>query len=265
MSFNPLEWSIFGGKPVELFRFSYGITRYLFTSGDVDVSYLNETYVAVPITRSKINASTEISKNELTLTVPRDNAVAALYLSAPPDDVVSVTVYAFHRGDSEFVVLWQGRITGVTFVDSEVNITCESLFTSLRRPGLRAMYQIPCRHELYGASCGVNSESYRVNTTITSINGRTITVAATALANDWATGGLLTNSAGAKRWILKQTGGVLTLDTAVRGATVGSAVSFTAGCPHSFAACQNKFNNMLNYGGFPYIPNKNPFVGDSIL
>lgn len=265
MSFNPLEWSIFGGKPVELFRFSYGTTRYLYTSGDEDVSFSGEMYRAALITRSKISASTEISKNEVTITVPRDNAVAVLYLGTPPDAVINVTIRAFHKGDTEFVVLWQGRITGVTFVDSEANITCESLFTSLRRPGLRAMYQIPCRHELYSAMCGVISESHKVSTTVTAVNGNIVTVAASAMANGWATGGLFTTNSGAKRWIMKQQGGVLTLDNSVKGLAVGPSVAVYAGCAQSLDVCWNKFNNGLNFGGFPYIPDKNPFVGDPIM
>ena len=38
-----------------------------------------------------------------------------------------------------------------------------------------------------------------------------------------------------------------------------------AGCDRTFATCQSKFGNSLNFGGFPWIPVKNPFAGDSIV
>jgi hypothetical protein len=36
-------------------------------------------------------------------------------------------------------------------------------------------------------------------------------------------------------------------------------VQLTVGCDHSTATCAARFNNLNNYGGFPAIPNKNPF------
>lgn len=40
---------------------------------------------------------------------------------------------------------------------------------------------------------------------------------------------------------------------------VGSGVQLTAGCDHSTSTCQSRFDNLDNYGGFPFIPTKNPF------
>jgi len=32
-----------------------------------------------------------------------------------------------------------------------------------------------------------------------------------------------------------------------------------AGCDHSVSTCAARFDNLANYGGFPFIPTKNPF------
>jgi hypothetical protein len=45
----------------------------------------------------------------------------------------------------------------------------------------------------------------------------------------------------------------------------GRAFEAFAGCDRTFATCQSKFGNSLNFGGFPWIPAKNPFAGDSIV
>lgn len=265
MSFNIFELSIFKGRPVELFRFVYGANRFLYTSSDADIAYQGESYKATPITRSRIGIAHDLTRADITVKVPRDNKLVGLYIGPPPDDVVSLTIYGFHKGDTEFVVLWQGRITGVNFADSEANITCEPVFTSLRRPGLRTMYQGLCPHELYGPACRAQSESYKVVTQSVAYNGVNMTVAASAMATNWAMGGLLTTQGGAKRWILGQTGGVLKLNNIIPGHVVGEQVTIYAGCDRLLDTCWNKFGNGLNYGGFPYIPNKNPFLGDPIV
>jgi len=45
---------------------------------------------------------------------------------------------------------------------------------------------------------------------------------------------------------------------------VGMPLSVYAGCDHSAATCKDKFSNKINYGGQEFIPDKNPFVGDSV-
>jgi uncharacterized phage protein (TIGR02218 family) len=265
MTWRLTDLSIFGGRPVELFRFVYGVNRYCFTSSDADVSYQGESYKATPMERTGISIAHDISKADITITVPRDNKLAALYVGPPPDDVISLTVFSYHKGDGDFVVLWQGRVTSVMFAGSTASITCEPVFTSLRRPGLRAMYQRLCRHELYSSACGVQSESYKVvYAGVVSYSGVTLTLPV-PLAAGWATGGLLTTSRGAKRWVLAQNGAVLTLNNAIIDLNVDEPVTVYAGCDCTRETCNAKFGNILNFGGFPWVPYKNPFAGDPIM
>ena len=57
----------------------------------------------------------------------------------------------------------------------------------------------------------------------------------------------------------------ITLHNIPEGLAVGVAFEAFAGCDRTFATCQSKFGNSLNFGGFPWIPAKNPFAGDSIV
>jgi hypothetical protein len=41
--------------------------------------------------------------------------------------------------------------------------------------------------------------------------------------------------------------------------SVGDAVTIYPGCDGSYATCLNKFANLKNFFGFPFMPNKNPF------
>ena len=45
----------------------------------------------------------------------------------------------------------------------------------------------------------------------------------------------------------------------------GTAISLYPGCDHTRETCKAKFDNLLNYGGFDWIPAKNPMGGSSIV
>lgn len=68
------------------------------------------------------------------------------------------------------------------------------------------------------------------------------------------------------RLILSQSGDDVTLLLPFPETIVGSTVVLLAGCDHSITTCDTKFNtpedtlsNVINYGGFAFVPNKNPF------
>lgn len=51
MSYLGIEQSAHGGQPQELYRFSQGTQRWLYTSGQVAVDYQSETYQPATISR----------------------------------------------------------------------------------------------------------------------------------------------------------------------------------------------------------------------
>ena len=40
---------------------------------------------------------------------------------------------------------------------------------------------------------------------------------------------------------------------------IGSAISLSEGCDLSPETCRDKFDNIINYGGAPFVPSKNIF------
>jgi len=156
MSYTATENSPAQGRPVELYRFALGPQRWTFTSGQTAVVYQSETYAPAPIRRSGIEQGNEINRAGMEITLPRDNQLAALFIASPPEGVVSITLYRFHASDTatETIVLWKGRVGGARLAGSDLTLKCEPVATSLKRPGLRARYQLICRHALYSAECG---------------------------------------------------------------------------------------------------------------
>ncbi len=48
------------------------------------------------------------------------------------------------------------------------------------------------------------------------------------------------------------------------GLVAGMTLKAYPGDDHTLATCATKFDNVANYGGFPYFPEKNPFGGSPV-
>ncbi|MCE5420249.1 MAG: phage BR0599 family protein [Acidithiobacillus sp.] len=265
MSYPARENSVSSAQPVELYRFAFGPRRWTYTSGQSEVQYQSESYVPVSIKRSNIEQGNDINRAGLAITLPRDHPLADLYLASPPEGVVSVTIYRFHVGDAETIVWWKGRVGGISFSGAELLLKCEPVASSLKRHGLRAHYQLLCRHALYSDGCGARKEAYRVDGSVAAVQGVYVQVAAAAGRPDgyFVCGMLQTNEG--SRMIVHHQGIHLTLVAPMPSLAAGKVLRLYAGCDHALATCKDRFANLANYGGFPFIPTKNPFTGDAIV
>jgi hypothetical protein len=61
--------------------------------------------------------------------------------------------------------------------------------------------------------------------------------------------------------IIRHVGDTITLLVPIAGLTAGQAVSAFRGCARTYAECLSPFNNLVNFWGFPWIPERNPFKG----
>lgn len=270
MTYDARETGLQTGQPVELYEFRHGTTLYRYTSADTDQVFDSATYAAAPMSRNAIEATHEMARGALKIDCARTLPLLDLFMPLPPGDVITVTVRRFHRGDAESAVIWMGRVLNVSWDGLRANIHCESIYTSIKRPGLRRMYQKQCPHVLYSANCGVNRAAYKVTRTVQSIAGLAITFddmgsfAAGRFAGgyvEWSGGGANVE----RRAIRDHSGGVITVNFQPVGLSVGATVDIYPGCDHTTATCNSKFDNVLNYGGMPYIPGKNPFDGTPIF
>lgn len=266
MSYLAIEQSQHDGQPQELYRFVSGTQRWLYTSGQEAVEYQSETYMPATISRSDIEQSNEIARLGLEIRMPRDLPLVSLFLAASPDGVVSVTLYRRHVGDAEFITYWKGRITGARLSGAEATLKCEPIASSLKRAGLRARYQLLCRHVLYSSGCGALKESFRVDGTVAAVSGIAVQVVAAASKPDgYFVGGMFATTTAGVRMIVGHAGINLTLSAPMVGLKAGDTVQLYAGCDHTMAHCKDRFANLDNFGGFPFIPVKNPFTGDAIV
>lgn len=269
MSYASVETSAQSGRPVELYEFLNGAVAYRYTSADGDVSYGGHSYTAVPIARNAIEATSETVRTALEITCARELSVISLFSTMPPEGVVSVTLRRLHAGDGEAITMWMGRVLNVMFGAVSAGIHCESVYTSLKRVGLRRLYQIACPHVVYGNGCGLDRADFGAAATVSTISGTTLALTGIgAFADGHFSGGYLEweRSAGVfdRRAIRAHNGGTVVIGFPIPGLAASDAVMLYPGCDHTLAMCTAKFGNAQNYGGMPYFPQKNPFDGTPI-
>lgn len=267
MTYASVESSLDAGTPVELYQFRQGVTKaWNFASCADDLVVTPTTYIATQIVRNRIQQTQDINRDGIRLTFPRGDAFAQQFVSAAPDEVTTVTILRGHIGDGEFITYWKGRVVGATASDNSIDVECESVFTSLTRSGLRAKFELTCRHLLYSPQCGVNASAFKITRNVVSITGLNVSIGGTWTAPDgYYSGGEIVDADGTRRFITAQVSNVVTMNRPLPGLAGGATVDLYPGCDHLKETCRDKFSNMANYGGFPFIPGVNPFGGQSII
>ncbi|PSJ60740.1 phage BR0599 family protein [Pseudaminobacter soli (ex Li et al. 2025)] len=272
MSYDTPETSVDQGQPYFLYLFDNGVSQVRLASDatdlrkDPELSGEAKTWTGSPIKHENIKQTGNIEKNYVDLIFPLSDPYGRTLLSPAPQ-ITTVTIWRGHHTDlsEQHRVVWKGRIVGTKEVGQTIRVTVESIFTSMRRPGCRARYQRTCRHALYFPGCDLNIADFKVPATVTAVNSLALTVAAAASKEDgyYKAGVVVFN--GLFGWVEKHVGNQLTLVTSINGlaeavAKSGSAaVEIAPGCDLSNKTCNAKFNNRLNFGGFPYMTDENPF------
>jgi uncharacterized phage protein (TIGR02218 family) len=266
MTYSGNETSTEGGRPVEIYVFTTGGTIQRYTSAEDEVTVGVNTYEPVAIRRSDTADGPEEREHDFTFELPSSDEVAQLFAGVLTGDRTRVTVSRYHRGDTptpEVVVIFDGYVQSARFTDdlAVCRITARSVISSLGRQAPARTFQAMCNHVLYTCRVDDTDSSFRASAvSATSQVGSLLTVSGLgAFAAGWFTGGYVEEiGTGIRRLILNDDGaGGLTL--LVPFAVAPTTVNVFAGCDHTGATCQSKFDNLINFGGFPFVPTKNPF------
>lgn len=285
MTFLDQETSVDEGFPTELYKFVRGSTVTPFTSNDQEIVFVGDTYVPTLIKRTQPAQTSERLAANITVTVARDNPIVSDYRIVVPSNSLFLTVFRYHRSiatpllptPTDVAVFWQGRIRAVKFTRSEAEMTCEPLSGFLKRDGLRTQYQSLCNHMLYGPDCTVDRTLFDVAFTADSVSLDGLTITSTGLtatpppvggigeSSFYSGGGFVRRDAipEDRRLItdFNETGSrdTITILNTFEGLNAGEGLTAFAGCIRTRQSCNSKFTNIENFGGFPYIPNRNPF------
>lgn len=255
------------------FEFASGEVRH-YTSFDIDLAWNGDAYTASgpAFNRSKTRTVIGLEVDTLDVSVyPKDTdlldglPMIAAARSGAFDGAWMRLEVAFL--DSNFRVIgtdhrFSGLVADIEPSRTAIQMHVNSALFLLNTQLPRNQYQATCLHALYDGDCGLQRSSWGVAATVG--NGSTTTLLQTNLVqalypDGWFDRGyvLFSNGdlAGTRATIKSHANGNITLLMPLP-ATPGTGTSFTvyAGCDKSMTTCKNKFNNLINFKGMPFIP-----------
>lgn len=232
-----------------------------FTDHDEDVTVNGVTCLSsTGITTTKIVQSLGLAVDNLEISGIIDGeTLTTLDIESGLFDNASVKLYIVNWDDTtQYNLRANGTFGAVSETEGDVFATeFRSQSHILGQPEGR-VFQRMCDTKLGSAKCGVDTSdpAFSMSGTIVSHNGHTVVVnGADAYADDWFTLGTFTDPDGGVHGIKTHVGTTLTLwQEPVVTFSVGTSVGVVAGCKQHPDECRVKFDNMINFQGFPLMP-----------
>lgn len=286
MAFNDIEMSTDAGRPAILVEFSRPGRTWRYTNMEEDIEFDGNTYTAVPMTVSDLTQSSESSNDAVSFDLP-ESAPFAQYLDSTPISVdISATMRKLHiiedpqggmmaPGTIDAPVAWVGTYSAIKRnLPNSRTIVCNTISISMARGGLRLSWSRGCQHFLYKRGCYVNAADYEVIAPAAPVIVSGLQVNIPGLESiipevGYFTGGYiqweLEPGIVERRWIERHS----TLELYIFGTTYlldqGSNWRLYPGCNRTPYQCENRFNNILNYGGINHLQGRSPFDGNPIF
>lgn len=266
------EEGVATGQPNELYEFVVGTQTFRYTSGE-DIVLVGATeYEPNPIRRSKIEDGPDKRNIDFSVTLPTSDPLSQLFLGILPGVRVPLNVKRYHRGDTggggpEVITIFDGFVLSANFSKKgkECKLTARHALANLGRIIPSRTYASTCSHILYDSStCKADdtAPANRINAdTVISQVGNVMTVSS-IVSGGFADGQFnsgFVEAVGSNdfRLILDQVGDALTLLQPFT--TTPAQVNIFRGCAHTIAACKTDHDNVINFGGFAFVPTRNPY------
>lgn len=274
------------GSPVELLEFQNGAIQYKFTNS-VDIIQLGAAvYLPLAYERTKFAQSKDSDDNNVTLTVSGQMEVVQLYNGVLTSSLTLLTIKRLHRddGDEQTQVLWQGRVVAINRKQQLAEILLQPISHGGESTP-RDVFSSLCNSFLFDSpGCVLIRTDWKfdgvvdgvsVDKTQVTVNGIRTQAAALDIAQGGPTGpltsgeldlywqgGYIVLANGETRDIVEgNIGGdpdVVRVDIPFRTIAVNDACTVYAGCSLTRQVCHKKFNNVINFQGYPDIPEIDP-------
>lgn len=273
MAFDDLERSPYSGSDARLYLFRLQDKYWRFNNSDQDIVYAGQTYVHFPISDDGLKQKSEVIADVFSINISSSSTLVTLFNGTPPSQPIRVEMRQIQDGDTEAPLMWVGYISGVKFKDEVTStLTCNTQTGYLNRQGVRLAYTRQCPHALYDQECQLNKDDWAEVIAIRDVGGngfnfdvvtpgpQTYNGRFTNGFIEWKPDPLYTE----RRAILVHVDQQIILLNQTDGLTEGMEVRAFPGCQRVPANC-HLFNNIDNYGGFPFMPGKSPYDGDPVF
>jgi uncharacterized phage protein (TIGR02218 family) len=262
-----LDW---GGASVQTTRL---------TSHERTVTAGGQTYIARPIEHGEILRSLRLERDNLSIrTRWWDNCPWRVWLPGYMDAKMLMRIYRCTVNASGVggtpVLRYTGEVDKVTFDGPFIEAQLRGINNLFDRRCPRRLMQQGCNHALFDAGCTLDLEEWQFAGSVESWDGNEVSVGnletpegvtGWTSADYFALGYLEYVASGEtiRHGILRSSYDLgedvleLILARPLRG-NAPAGVTVVPGCDGMPVTCHDKFNNRVNFGGFPEVPTKSP-------
>lgn len=274
------------GSPVELLTFANGLEVFRRTNAVAPIQVLANVFVPLAYTRSQFSQSKDSDDNNINMQVPNTFEMVGLYSGVLTSHTTTVTIERFHLDDpgNEIVVIWKGTVASISHQENQVALLLQPL-TSGQESTPPDTFSALCNAFLFSSpGCNLSRNDFRFIATLSAVDATGTELTFSGLRLEAATidtiqggptgplssgeldiywqGGYVQTGAGEVRDIVEgNVGGdpdKVRLVLPMRNFLVGEGANIYAGCDLSLATCHKKFNNAIEFQGYPYIPEIDP-------
>jgi uncharacterized phage protein (TIGR02218 family) len=248
-------------KPLELYKIWSGSTYWYYTNGDVAVTYDGHSYEPAPIKRQSVSYDSTLDVTNLKIEFATITDPAVQYIAQNPIAITWIEVSRLFRDQDPYEksVIFIGQIKKVAFKGLSALGDCVGFEHFLKVPVPAFRYQITCNHQVFDAKCQLVAATWKVSAQVTLDATKTILSSATfaSYAGSYFTGGLVSFE-GESRTVVANSSGTITLGFKMLNLEDNDVIDVYPGCNGRVTTCRDKFNNIVNFLGFPFIPDENP-------
>ena len=250
-----------------------GVTRWTSFDQDVAVDGLLFSHAGPRITRGRGKIVLGLETDTLSMTFSVDDGHEPSLNGVPLrqaarsgllDGAWITLEWAYFSGQPlvyvDRLTRFVGQAGGIDIDRADIMVTVNSPLKRLDMPVPSKTYGAACRWTLGDANCGVTLSSYAVAGSVLAgaTNGQ-IPCTLTDAAGTW-NGGKIVVTSGVdqvfRRTIRSSAPGLVSLSSPLPWApAVGDGFVVTPGCDKSMGgSCVTRFNNLIRFGGMPFIP-----------
>lgn len=243
-----------------------------FTSVDIDLPFAGQLYqAATGFTPSAMAQNADLSVANLEVTGMLDSAsITESDLLAGRWDGAAVEIFEVNYLNLTMgrMILRTGTLGNVSSGRVAFHAELRGLTQQLQQP-VGAVYQAACDATFGDARCGLNAVALQVTGAVSGVTSRRVFATALAQVADYfGAGFILWNtglSAGLKMEVRDFAGGAFTLVQQMPfDIAVGDTFTATPGCRHRRTEdCGAKWNNVINFRGFPDLPQNDVVLGNA--
>jgi len=245
----------------ELYEFEALGEVFRVTSYWKDIERNGNVYARLPISRSTLERGLDIfADTRLDVCARCGEEFMRLMLNKLTVDTrIKLLRLDIETGQAQTIFV--GNSTAATMKEDMLYLSFSPLGAKAKVLIPKDLYQGYCNHNLFDGGCGVNKASYAVTAQVTTdeTNTTLYSSAFAAKPEGWFTGGFV-EFLGESRLVMESKENYVIIQCPFSEPVDGQTVTAYPGCDKSPKTCKEKFDNLVNFLGCPYIPSRNPVL-----